>query len=206
MIRHHPSDTTLLRAAAGFLPEPHRRVLAVHLATCSACSGRLRELQAVGGGLMDMLPPAKLADDALARTLARLDEAPPPGQRAPCPAPVTLEALATGQWRWLGPGIARMALISRDETDSRLDLLRVAPDVPLPAHGHADFETTVVLQGAFEDNDFNYAIGDFIEADAETDHAPRALKEESCICLIATTGRLQPRNWLLRLLQPLSLM
>ena len=119
---------------------------------------------------------------------------------------LTLEALATGQWRWLGPGIARMALISRDETDSRLDLLRVAPDVPLPAHGHADFETTVVLQGAFEDNDFNYAIGDFIEADAETDHAPRALKEESCICLIATTGRLHPRNWLLRLLQPLSRM
>lgn len=203
MIRHHPSDTTLLRAAAGFLPEPHRRVLAVHLSVCPTCGTRLHALRTVGGVLLDTLTPATLADNALERTLARLGEAAPSAQPAPPPAPVTLEALATGRWRWSGRGIARMSLISPDETGSRLDLIRVAPGVPLPEHGHTDFETTVVLKGAFEDRDISYVVGDFAEADAGTDHAPRALKDEDCICLIATTGCLHARNWLFRLMQPL---
>ena len=200
MISHHPTESTLLACATGTLPTPHRRVVAAHAARCPACTTALGEAEAVGGALLDALSPAALAPDALARALARLDVAPVPN----APPPATLEALAaSGRWRWTGPGIAMMSLIRRDASNSRLDLIRVAPGTALLEHGHTAYETTCVLQGSFEDVNGTYHAGDFIEADAGLAHRPTALPGEPCICLIATTGRLRPRSLLGRLVRPL---
>ena len=46
-------------------------------------------------------------------------------------APATLAGLAAGRWRWTRPGIAMMPLMRRDASDSRLDLIRVAPGTAL---------------------------------------------------------------------------
>ncbi len=203
MIRHHPSDLTLMSAASGSLPEPHRRVLAVHLAKCPDCAERLHEMRTLGGALLDGLPLAAMAADALTRLMARLDDVPQIPDRDALPAPISLTSLATGRWRWSGPGIAMMSLIRRDATNSRLDLIRVAPGAALLEHGHTEFETTVVLTGAFEDGHDTFSIGDFAEADGEMKHRPRALAGEECVCLIATTGHLSARGFLGRLVRPL---
>ncbi len=203
MIRYHPSDTTLLAAAAGSFPEPHRRVLAVHLARCPHCTERLLEVETLGGVLLDELPAAVMADDALTHAMARLDDIPQVHHQDDLPAPVSLESLATGRWRWSGPGIAMMPLIRRDATNSRLDLIRVAPGSALLEHSHSAFETTVVLTGAFEDGHETFGVGDYAEADGETKHRPRALPGDACICLIATTGHLSTRGLLGRLVRPL---
>jgi putative transcriptional regulator len=203
MIQCHPSDTTLLGAAAGSLPEPHRRVLAVHLAQCPDCAERLREMETLGGALLDALPAAAMAPDALARVMAQLNDVSKMSYPDVLPAPVSLQSLATGRWRWSGPGIAIMSLISRDATNSRLDLIRVASGAALLEHRHTAFETTVVLTGAFEDGHQTFAVGDFAEADGETEHRPHALPGETCICLIATTGHLSTRGLLGRLVRPL---
>lgn len=201
MMRHHPSDSTLLAYAAATLPEPHARVVAFHAAHCPECARTLREAEAIGGGLLAQLPPATMAPDALARALARLDNAPAPAE--PPPAPTTLAALMTGRWHWSGPGIAMMPLIRRDASDSRLDLIRVAPGTALLRHGHTGFEMTCVLQGAFDDGTGEYHVGDVAESDTALDHQPMALPGEVCICLIATTGHLRPHGWLGRLVRPL---
>ena len=60
MIRHHPSEATLIAQAAGHLPLLHARVLAVHLAACPRCRNELREMEEVGGALLATLPPASL--------------------------------------------------------------------------------------------------------------------------------------------------
>lgn len=229
MIRHHPSEATLIAAAAGHLPVLHARVLAVHLSACPRCRGELRGLEEVGGALLSVLPPAPLRPDALARALAQLDVPEWAAEGAPAqldvaegarardaahdPAadlgavraavPVTLEALAVGRWWWLGPGIRLMPLSRRDASDTRLDLIRVAPGVALPGHGHTGPETACILQGAYADETGEYAAYDIAEGDRTLDHTPVASAGTDCICLIATTGRLRGHTWLARLIQPL---
>jgi putative transcriptional regulator len=201
MIRSHPSETTLLTYASGSLAPLHARVVAAHLAACSQCTDDIRMLEAVGGALLQGLPPTAMVSGALERAAARLDDAPPV---APVlPSVLTIEGIATGRWSWCGPGVHMMALAARDASDTRLDLIRVAPGTALLEHGHSDFETTMVLQGAFDDGIDHYHTGDFSEVEGGLDHRPRALAGENCICLIATSGRLRARGLLGRVMRPL---
>jgi putative transcriptional regulator len=220
MIRHHPSDATLTSHAAGHLPALHGRVLAVHLASCPRCRDEVHRMEEVGGALLATLPPAALHPDALAHMLARLDDtrfAPPPPNcdslRAPSaqtegenslPSPATIiEAFATGRWWWLGPGIRLMPLAPRDASGTRLDLIRVAPGVAMPGHGHTGAEMACILQGGYADETGHYNEFDIAEGDPSLEHTPIASPGPDCICLIATTGRLRAHTWLARLIQPL---
>lgn len=202
MISRHPSDALLLAHAAGTLPDPQRIVLRTHLALCPQCGEPAHLAAELCGSLLDAMPPAAMAPEALERTLARLDlqdVAAPPR-----PVPTTIAALATGRWRWLGPGLRMMTLQRRDRHDARLDLLRVAPGMAMPGHGHTGSELTCVLQGGFRDEFGEYHVGDIAEGDATMQHQPVALPlHDDCVCLIATTGRLRAHSWLARLIQPL---
>ncbi len=204
MIRHHPSEATLISQAAGHLPSLHARVLAVHLAACPRCRDELREMEEVGGALLATLPGAPLRPDALERTMARLDDAAITQSLAPTrPAATSLEALATGRWWWLGPGIRLMPLARRDASGTRLDLIRVAPGMALPGHGHTGPEMACILQGGYADETGHYEASDIAEGDPALEHTPIASAGPDCICLIATTGRLRAHTWLARLVQPL---
>lgn len=206
MIRHHPAEATLLACAAGTLADAHARVIRVHAAMCPACAAGLRAAEAGGGALLEALEPTALAPDALARTLARLDAVPPARKEAArdeAAAAFDFAALAKGRWRRVGPGIAMMTLMARDASDSRLDLIRVAPGRSLLAHSHEGSETTCVLRGAFEDGLGTYGPGDCVETDPALSHQPRALPGEECVCLIAVTHHLRPQSWLGRLVRPL---
>lgn len=212
MIRHHPSEATLIAEAAGTLPALHARVLGVHLAVCPQCRGALHGMEDIGGALLADLPPAPLQADALTRALARLDTAQPapPAAAAPGPpgdangGPATLiAALATGRWRWLGPGIRLMPLVRRDASGTRLDLIRVSPGIALPGHGHTGAEMACILQGGYADATGEYNVYDVAEGDPTLQHAPVAAAGTGCICLTATTGRLLADTWLARLVQPL---
>jgi putative transcriptional regulator len=202
MIRRHPSETTLLTYVSGSLAPLHARVVAAHLTVCSRCADDMTLLEALGGALLQGLPPTGMASGALERAAARLDDAPPAEPARPY-ALTTIDGIATGRWSWCGPGVHMMPLAARDTSDTRLDLIRVAPGTALLAHGHSDFETTMVLQGAFDDGIDHYHTGDFSEVDGGLDHRPRALAGENCICLIATSGHLRARGLLGRLMRPL---
>lgn len=202
MISRHPTNSLLLAHAAGTLPEPQRVVLRTHLAMCGACGGSAHLASELCGCLLEQMPPAALGPEALEHTLARLDLQ--DFANRPRPVPTTVAALATGRWRWLGPGLRMMALQRRDHCDARLDLLRIAPGVRLPEHGHTGTELTCVLQGGFQDRFGEYHVGDIAEGDETIQHQPIALDlPEDCICLAATTGRLRAHGLLARLIQPL---
>jgi putative transcriptional regulator len=206
MIRHHPSDETLLACAAGMLPAPHARVIATHLVQCRSCRASRQLGDEIGGALLEALSPVRLADDALRRALARLDED-PATEPETAASPILSEAAAQrefgGTWRWIAPGIRLMPLLARDESDTRLDLIRVAPGAALPRHGHRGFESTCVLQGGFADERGEYHVGDVAEGDRGFEHRPVALSGTDCICLIATTGRLLAHGVVARLAQRL---
>jgi putative transcriptional regulator len=209
---HHPADETLLRHAAGSLPAGSALVVAAHLEHCPRCRAAVRLGEAVGGVLLADCPEAPLAQDALARSLARLEE---PESRAPAPAagaelapglalPTALRGLTDGRWRRVAPGIGRIRLdVPGARSGELVYLLRVAPGRRLPEHGHRGQEITCVLAGRFRDASGVYGPGDVAEMEAGADHQPSAEPGEACICLIATDGRLRMRGLLARALQPL---
>jgi putative transcriptional regulator len=204
MIGHHPSEATLVRLAAGTLLPLHAQVLALHLAQCPACRHAVRLGEELGGAFLEAEPPVAVAADALSRITGLLDAAapdvPPVSPRAARP---NIDALMGGRrWRRVGLGIRLMPLVPRDQTGTRLDLIRVAAGVALPQHDHTGPEIACVLAGGFADAIGEYHAGDIAEGDVGLDHQPRALAGEDCICLIATTGFLRARSLLVRLLQP----
>jgi len=212
-IRHHPSDETLARHAAGRLEAGPSLVVETHLAGCPACHARVAEFAALGGAILAELPPTPMAPDALARTLAMIDPpraaraasrarpapSPPPGGM-PLPAP--LHACEIGRWRWLAPGIRWSRVRLPQDAGANVVLLRVGPDRKLPEHGHTGTEFVQVLVGSFTDGSEHFLPGDLAEADAEIEHQPRVGLDGECICLIAMQGRMRLRGLIGRMLQP----
>lgn len=211
-ITHHPEDSTLLAYAAGHLKRAAHIVVATHLEFCPDCRRMVRLCEAVGGALLEDLPPAEMAAGSLGRALARLGPAAPraslPPQPSwmlavglPCPAP--LREFSPARWRGLMPGISRIQLLPPKAGEGSLYLLRIAPGKRMPGHGHTARELTCVLTGAYTDAQGRFGPGDLAETDEAHDHEPFSAPCEDCICLIATEAPLRFGGRFARLLQPL---
>lgn len=211
-IRHHPSEETLLRYAAGTLAAGPALVVASHVWSCPSCRALVGRFEAVGGALLEDIEPTPLAADALARTLAALDEdaAPPPAVSQPArPAgldairlPAPLAACELGPWRWMGPGVKASRVTLPGHRESAAMLLRVAPGRALPDHGHTGTEWTHVLEGSFSDAFGRYGPGDLSEVDEDVEHQPIVDAGGECICLAAIDGNMRLRGFIGRLVQP----
>ena len=199
-IRRHPSEATLVAHAAGTLWVAARPVVQGHLDLCAHCRAAFALAEAVGGALLDELPPTPLAPDALRRVSERLGaEAGVPAQPAPPREPTTVgtpPAELPHGWRdlrlrWLAPGVRHAVLLRGGPADGTLRLLRVRPGTALPRHAHRGTELTLVLEGAFRDEMGLHGPGDLAEVEGEESHRPVAEGTADCVCLIATEGRLR---------------
>ena len=97
-------------------------------------------------------------------------------------------------------GVRQAVLPTSTEATARL--LYIPAGTAVPDHGHRGLELTLVLQGAFEDEEGRFARGDIEIADADLDHMPVADVSEDCICLAVTDAPLRFKGWLPRLAQP----
>jgi putative transcriptional regulator len=199
LIRRHPSEATLVAHAAGTLWVAAKPVVQGHLDLCEHCRVAFGLAEAVGGALLDELPPAPLSLDALRRVTERLGgRAGTPAQPAASPDPAAVvEQAATpspglrdARLRWLVPGV-RHAVLLRGPTEGTLRMLRVRPGTALPRHAHRGTELTLVLEGAFSDETGRHGPGDLVEVEGEESHRPVAEGTADCVCLIATEGRLR---------------
>jgi len=223
MVQHRPPEELLLDYAAGNLPEPLSLLVAAHLTVCPESRREVRELENVGGALLEKIEPAEMSDAALDSVLARLEEEPaaepprPRGQRvaggtdhgqtrtcgtAILPAPlrsVAGEDITALPWRERGGSVAEVELL-RDYPGYRTRLLRIRAGASVPAHTHEGREFTLVLDGSFSDHTGRYARGDVAVADSEVTHHPVAGKERDCICLAVTDAPLKMTGPLGRIL------
>jgi len=207
---HHPSEELLLAYASGAADEATGLIVAAHLAYCAACRLQSRELDALGGSLLQELAPVPMSGGALDAALMKLDGI-TPFQRPTRAAsrdgtPVLLRSYIGGdltdvRWRRVGPHLANAPLLRRGATRARL--LRGVPGAETGAHCHAGLEYTLVLKGGFSDETGRYGPGDLQVMEGDMRHSPVADPGEDCINLAVTTGPLRFESLLQRIVAPL---
>ncbi|WP_428673441.1 ChrR family anti-sigma-E factor [Reyranella sp.] len=211
-INHHPSDESLMRLAAGVLGAGPALVLSVHLEGCAVCRDHLAHFEAVGGAILDEMPPSLLAPDLFGRTMERLDVAQPLPARGPVmkprPAlgielPQTMQGCEVGPWKWLGPGFQWSKVKIAGSPEAKVMLLKGKAGLHLPGHGHTGLEFTQILSGSLSDERGRYLPGDLDEADDGVDHRPVVGQESDCVCLAALEGDTRLHGILGRLLRPI---
>lgn len=208
-IEHHPDEAMLAAYAAGTVDLGQRVALATHLHACPRCREWVRDMERAGGVFLAEERPSAMAADALARTLARLDE--PPPEAAP-PAPETADAPAGlpgfvrryqfGPWRFVAPRVHMRPIHLPEPGPTRVFLLRSAPNTALIEHEHTALELTCVLTGAFHHGGGRYGPGDFDLGDDSVRHQPYVEEGEECVSLVAMQGGLRWKGFWGRLAQP----
>ncbi|MEO0634316.1 MAG: ChrR family anti-sigma-E factor [Pseudomonadota bacterium] len=199
-IKHHLTDEILMAYAAGTLPEAFNLMVATHISLCDECRSRLYAFEAVGGEMLDQTPSNVVAMDngSLAATMALIaggaqDEVTPvrtEGSILPGP----LQDYVGGDvgdisWRSVGMGVKQAILPTSSDASARL--LYIPAGAAMPDHGHHGTEMTMVLQGAFQDEDDYFARGDVEVANSDLHHTPVADIHEDCICLAVTDAPLR---------------
>lgn len=207
-INHHLTDALLIGYASGNLPEAFSVVVATHVSLCDECKARLGSFEAVGGALLDE-DTAPVADDSLAATLDRIEAANedrPLRKRAAVGAvfPAPLQDYVGGdldnvRWRPLGGGVKQAVL--KTSRAATVRLLSIPAGAAMPDHGHRGMELTLVLKGAFRDEEDRFARGDIEIANEDLHHTPIAEDGDVCICLAATDAPLRFRGIVPRIAQ-----
>ena len=217
MITHHLSDKLLMAYSAGTLPEAFNLAVATHIAMCDECRARLASYDALGGAVLEGIADdsATISAPSLAATLSRI-KAQEPSERPHATTTTTKPAegwtlpeplrsyvggdIEAVKWRSVGGGV-RQALIPTSE-NATARLLYIPAGSAVPDHGHQGMELTLVLQGAFADEEDCFSRGDIEIADEGTEHQPVAQAGLDCICLAVTDAPLKFRGLLPRLAQP----
>ena len=208
-IKHHLNDSLLMGYASGNLPEAFSLVVATHISLCDECRARLESFDAVGGALIDEDVEFEMSAEALEATLALIansSEAPSasvPTKNTVLPTP--LQSYVGGdldkvRWRNLGGGVKQAVLKTSSQATVRL--LQIPAGAAMPDHGHRGTELTLVLKGAFRDEDGRFGRGDIEIANEDLHHTPVAEAGEDCICLAATDAPLRFRRLIPRMAQP----
>ena len=159
--------------------------------------------------MMDTSGSAELSPDSLSATLALIAandaEASRTGPRVSngtLPAPLQdyvggdLDAI---NWKSIGMGVKQAILPTSKDATARL--LYIPAGCAVPDHGHQGTELTLVLQGAFCDEEDRFARGDVEVANEDLNHTPIADIGEDCICLAATDAPLKFNSMMPRLAQ-----
>jgi len=197
-IKHHLNDAILMAYSAGTLPEAFNLMVAAHLSLCDECRARAEAFDTLGGEVLDSGAVEELSESALDATLALIDGGPVAPIKLPERAggvfPQPLQNYVGGdldevRWKSVGMGVKQAILPTSKEATARL--LFIPAGMAMPDHGHHGTEMTMVLQGAFQDEDEYFARGDVEIADSDLHHTPVADIHEDCICLTVTDAPLQ---------------
>ena len=199
--------------SSGNLPEALSLAVATHISMCDKCRAALESFDAVGGALLEDSQEMSIDSDALVKTLSLIRSDPqginlpqavePPSK--PCEIPMPLagyigDRFEDIKWKPIGMGVKQSILETSDDATARL--LYIPPGTAVPDHSHSGIELTLVLQGAFADEDDYFAAGDIEVADGDVKHAPVAAEGIPCICLAVTEAPLKFSKFIHKAVQP----
>ena len=211
MSTHKLTDEWILSYATGALNEGQSLVAACQVSFHEELQEAVRDVESIGGVLLEDLEDAEISPDALDRLLARITHEGSKGQphqerQRVENMPDPLARYVGGdydslRWRPLGPGL-RHALLWAGPRHEKAWLLRGEGARVIPEHGHSGEEWTLVLKGAYEARGERFVAGDLEMADPSVHHMPTLDPAEECICLAYTSGRIKPKSPIVRMMQP----
>jgi putative transcriptional regulator len=195
-IQHHPGEELLLGYASGAANEAVSLLVASHLALCLQCRVTVAAAEVAGGSLLTQVAPVALDQRAYQSVLSRLDA---PSAAVLREAKLTSEVPAPLQayigtdfervpWRHITPRLAHYPLVARGGTRARL--IRAMPGAGVATHTHRGEEWTLVLTGAYHDENDRYAAGDVQSTTPDIRHQPVAEPGPVCINLAVTDAPL----------------
>jgi putative transcriptional regulator len=216
MISHHPSSELLFDYAAGSLPEPVALAVAAHAALCPDSRSRVERMEAVGGALLDDLPPADISASALDSVLAAIEGAANENDQQDEALALDAETkrlLPSPLWPYVAGGLNRLrwkkrglavqsAAVPVASNDYIVRLLRIKAGSPVPAHTHGGVEFTLVLAGGYSDGEAHFQRGDLQIADPSVEHRPVADAGEDCLCFVVLDKPIKLTSRLGRLANP----
>lgn len=213
-INHHLTDDILMAYATGTLPEAFNLMVAAHVSLCDECRARVDAFDALGGEVLEQSGSneAPIEEDCLSQTLALIaggaaQDIKVQSRKAGGVLPAPLQDYVGGdidqiRWKPIGMGVKQAILPTSRDASARL--LFIPAGAAMPDHGHHGIEMTMVLQGAFQDEDDYFARGDVEIADSDTHHTPVADIHEDCICLAVTDAPLRFEGLLPKIAQRLA--
>jgi len=218
MSAYHPDDMTLMNYAAGSCSIPESLAVAMHLCFCHDCRQHVKNLNHLGGALLETIKPASTDEDAFEALMASLEphdhSAPAKVKMEPTPSDKITQHFVNPLLRYLPSSLADLPWQRQTKEISKFDLTslinvkgfqvalqKISAGAKVPKHTHKGFEYTVILSGGYSDELGVYHEGDFIARDASHKHSPTALQNEDCICLTVLNAPLKFTGWY-RVLNP----
>ncbi len=195
--QHHPEETLLAEFAAGVLPPAQAIAVSAHLHYCPASRQKVRDLEALGGALLEREKTSQPElDQAFTKLLQCIYEHTDVASEAHnephhkvnakhADLPKALQKLLSQQtvnWKRVTSTLKTAPLVTGQE-EYCVSLQKIAAGGRVPHHDHGGREITVVLRGSFSDEDGVYQPGDFIERQDGDAHRPMASSNEDCLCL-----------------------
>ena len=209
MIKHHPDARIMSEYAAGSLPLAQSVCVSIHLSYCQHCQRNYQRLQQLGAAMFEKLSPVQVDDSLLESVMGRLDEEPPLSYARPKAEdsyPSLVERLMGGNYDELDwnrvTSSLRISRLRTGDPANELSLYHIKAGGSIPKHTHRGPEMTLVMEGAFSDEEGVYHTGDFIYRDQEHEHTPTATRGGDCICIGVVDAPVQFTSWKHRPLNP----
>jgi len=213
--RHHIPEPLLVEYTVGALDEAVSLFVATHLSLCAGCRGRMRELEVLGGALLEETPAKGDLDvDAgLQALLGCLDETPSASARSrPPPTDETLARIpeplrsyvpldASGRIDWAVklPGLGQIQLPVKHKGYGVV-INMLGGGLSVPKHTHDGMEYNLVLTGGFTDRDRDFVRGDASVAGPDLVHELSIHRGEPCLLLAVMEKPLIPMSTVAKVL------
>jgi len=219
-VKMHPSSELLNQFVQGELPTGKNVVVSAHLELCKVCDAKAKELQALAvSSWVDPSSSAKsdpVHEDAYAQMIQAIVKSPQindvprsdlfeidiePLKRSIKVPKVLAKAATQGlTWKKIGGGISEAQL--RLDNETMCEFIYMEAGSKVPVHTHMGSESTLVLDGTFEDDLGEYSPSDFIVRNAQHHHQPRS--KEGCLCFAVLDSPLKFTEGLARLMNPVN--
>ena len=193
-------ESLLLRYAAGSLDMAQNLVVEAHLTFSPYARDFVSSCECMGGALMENeCSDVRMRQNSLDKVLAQLDT-PHPSTKPCCsdfecdtmnfqiPEPLKAELSKNNHTGWSTaiPGFDTLDLkLACKKSSARF--VKFAPGFKTPHHKHQTTEITLILDGAFSDENGSYKQGDLIVTDETVEHAPTACRDLGCTCMVVSS-------------------
>ena len=207
MANYHPSDELLMSFSAGQMPDALGIIVACHLEKCVHCRQRAALYDRLGGEILMDTEEVPVAPQLLDNLLCKLDLPQPNAaneskladETSPASEIKRIQNLPKPLRRFVSKEFEQLPWSGMTSSLKEFQLpfsgngytakfYKIAAGKELPVHTHRGNEYTLVLDGSFSDKAGEYHQGDFILADTQTIHQPKAANDGDCICFAVTWG------------------